>query len=100
MNKNIKVTIAISILTLMFPQIVFAGCTGNACADVTMTRINGCVHVINNNSERRIKISTGAWGHSPTLYPGEQKKILTFKGAADRTGECMKNINNWKANYK
>jgi len=85
-------------LTILPNQLALAACSGNACADIVVTRKNGCVYIVN-NGDRRVKFSRGV-GHSPTVYPGEEVKLLSMDGAMKGTGECMRNIgSDWKATY-
>ncbi len=97
MKQQIFALITATFLSTAVASSAYANCSGNACSEVEVTRDNGCVVVVN-NSDRRVKIGR-LGGHSPTLYPGERKVLLTMRGAANGTGECVGGIKSFKADY-
>ena len=85
-------------LGLIAAQAANAGCSGNACGAGYLTKQNGCMVVVN-NSDRPIKFAQGV-GHTPTVYPHSTERILSLRGAASGSGECMTSMGkDYKLNY-
>ena len=97
MRKIIGLT-ASALIVVIFTSPAFpAGCSGNACDVLSLQKKGGCLYAVN-RSNRPVKFSHGV-GHAPTVYAHSEEKILTLRGIANRTGECMTKIISWTANY-
>ncbi len=94
--KNLAKTLIFLIIVLP-ANTVNAKCFGNACKDVSITRIGGCIFIKNNGS-KKVGFSHGA-GHAPRVYPGEQVKLLSLQGAFNKTGQCQRNIRDYTVRH-